>query len=459
MTSPGLSSTKSTITRVLAVDLDELTLGKVESALRGTELTMAVTSQRDAVERVRVMGDPVIVLLDWSEEQQHERVQLCSALRAVTRPDACYIVALGGPSDQSALSDAMGGAANDVLTRPFGNGMLLGRLRKGLRAMMGAPAPAPARAALEEALRDHRTGEVVIRAGEKVAFIHLQEGQIVWVHVSFLPTTMEDVARQAGAALDPHLVTDVKEECRLTGANFLDVLVRWGVLAEHSAKQALREMVGERVKIALELPDAVALFIPRNRAQSGAFRIRTSEIPSLQTPIVAPIGASAGALALPAPPAAREAASTSQVVTPPEAGWFVHEAMKTEGAMCAALLDRRSGACLFHVGAQMNAAIAWSLVSALAALGPGADEVLAVVGEKCFVTRPLRHASSCALFVALSSSSTTLGFARIAIARVSATRVSTMSSSPRSVRLVDETAPPVSVRAPDTARSPGSVRR
>lgn len=451
----------STVARVLGVELDELTLGNVEVALRGTELTLSVTSRSDAAERVRGAEGRVIVLLDWSEEHQQERAQLCGVLRAAARPESCYIIALGGPSDHSALSNAMGGPANDVLTRPFGTGMLLGRLRKGLRAMMDGAAPLPPRAALEEALRDRRTGEVVIRSGEKVAFIHLQEGQIVWVHVSFLPTTMEDVARQAGAVLDPHLVTDVKEECRVTGANFLDVLVRWGILAEHRAKQALREMVAERVKLALEMPDAAALFIPRNRPQSGAFRIRTSEIPSLQTPVLPPIDVTARKADRPAPPAERELAPAGEAVTPPEAGWFVHEAMKTEGAMCAAVLDRRSGACLFHVGANMNAAIAWSLAGALASLGPGADEVLAVVGDKCFVTRPLRHAPSCALFVALSSSSTTLGFARIAIARVSATRVSTIASSPVSVRLATDPAPappPPSLRAPDTARSPGSAR-
>ena len=155
----------STVARVLGVELDELTLGNVEVALRGTELTLSVTSRSDAAERVRGAEGRVIVLLDWSEEHQQERAQLCGVLRAAARPESCYIIALGGPSDHSALSNAMGGPANDVLTRPFGTGMLLGRLRKGLRAMMDGAAPLPPRAALEEALRDRRTGEVVIRSG------------------------------------------------------------------------------------------------------------------------------------------------------------------------------------------------------------------------------------------------------------------------------------------------------
>lgn len=440
MAVPSLSASIGTGATVLGVELDELTLVKVESALRASELGFAVASRREAVARVQATEGRVVVLLDWSEEREHDRVELCEALRGATRSDRCYIVALGGPSDQSAISRAMGGAANDVLTRPFGDGMLLGRLRKGLRAMEAAGPRASVRATLDEATRDHRTGEVVIRSGDKVAFIHLQEGQIVWAHVSFLPTTIEDVARRAGAALDPSLVTDVREECRLTGANFLDVLVHWGVLDELRAKQALRDMIGERVKVALEMPDAVAFFVPRNRSPSGAFRIRTSEIPQLQVPKTQ-AGTSQS------PP--RPDASPPSVATPAEAGWFVHEAMKTEGALCAAVLDRRSGACLFHVGAQMNAAIAWSLVSALAALGPGADEVLATLGAQCFVTRPLRHSPSCALFVALSSSSTTLGFARIAIARVSATRVAITPLPEPPGDLEPES--PKTLRSPDTS--------
>lgn len=438
--SPGFNSARIGVAaKVVGVDLDDLTLGKVETALQGTELALAITSRREAVERVRAMEERVIVLLEWPDEYQQERIQLCSALRAVTPPDHCYIVALGGASDhQAALSDAMGGPANDVLTRPFGNSILLGRLRKGLRAMTGGGAPGP-RAALDEAVRERRTGEVMIRAGDKAAIIHLQEGQIVWVHVSFVPTTMEDVARRAGAALDPELVADVKEECRATGANFLDVLVSWGVLAPERAKAALRELVAERVRIALEIPGAAALFMPKKRSPSGQFRIHADEIPALQTPSHATEteprrgpDVELRSAETPAVPSPRPSAPSAF-----EAGWYVNEAMKTEGAMCAAVLDRRTGACLFQLGAQLNAAVAWSLVSTLAAAGPGADEVIAVVGGTCFVTRPLRHATSCALFVALSSTNTTLGFARISIARVAATHVAALTTSPTSVRFVE----------------------
>jgi CheY-like chemotaxis protein len=401
---------------VLAVDVDELTLGRVRAAVRETEFAVTACSREEALDWVQAKEARVILLLEWSEEEAAEGVRLCEALRRVARIDHLYIVALGGPADHAALLRATAGPTNDALSRPFDGDLLLLRLRQAVRVMRSATAAITPRDALEEALQ-HGSGEVCARSGATVARIHVQGGHIVWANVSSVPATMEDVAARGGVSLDADLVAAVKEECRAAGAHFMDVLVQWGVIEQDRAREAVRSFVTDQVQRILELPDAMALFLPRSRPQAHneRLRFRASEIPSLRPPNVSSTGTF---LVEPPPPESRRAPALSLFALSD----IVEAAMRTEGAIGAAVLERGTGACLHHAGAELDTQIAWSQVSALAALGPGAEEVLASAGERCFVTRPLRNTPSLMLFVSLASSLISLGLARAAIAAVAAQR-------------------------------------
>lgn len=293
-----------------------------------------------------------------------------------------------------------------------------------LRAARGSQVPVTPRDALKEALSSPGGGEVVIRSGDVAAWIHVQDGHIVWANVSSAPATMDEVTRHGGLALENDTMLAVKEESRATGAHFMEVLVRWGLIGEDRAREAVRAFVGDRVKIALELPDAVGLFLPKVRAHSGRLRFRASEIPSLRDP---------GNL-LPRAPGADPSQPLDPGLgqplgdrTPPlpllEIARIVREAAAMEGSLGAAVLDRRSGACLHHSGADVDTKVAWAQMGALEALGPDAEEVLATAGERCFVTRPLRGTPSLVLFAAVSLASTTLGFARVTVAAIASRAV------------------------------------
>ncbi len=152
---------------VMAVDVDELPLGRLRVALRGTEFAVGRVSREEILGRVSSEEAPVILLLEWADEGVAERVALCHALRRSARTERFYIVALGGPADHAALLDATEGPANDALSRPFDRELLLVCLRQGVRTMQAAVSAVAPRAALDEALL-HGRGEVCVRAGEGI---------------------------------------------------------------------------------------------------------------------------------------------------------------------------------------------------------------------------------------------------------------------------------------------------
>lgn len=400
---------------VLAIDLDDLTLERVRAAVRGTELGVAVATPAEALERARTSNVPSIFLLEWGEEQEEEAAAFCDALRGAAGPERCYILALGGVTEQSALLRAMGQSADGVLRRPFGSEWLLVYLRQAMRAMAAQRGRAMRpRDALDEALRSPEGGEVVLRSGDVTGHIHVQSGHVVWAHVSSAPATMEEVARHGDVSLDQDVIAAVRQECRATGAHFMEVLVSWGVIAEDRAREAVRSFVAERVKLIVELPGAVALFLPKARPHTGRLRFRASEIPSLRMP---PVGtAHLGLLESSGPPSSRGAPPLPLT----RIAEVVGAAMRLDGALGAGVLDRKTGAFLFHSGQSVDTEVAWSLVAALARLGPAAEEVIATAGEHHFLVRPLRNTPSLILFLALSSSSVSLGLAKLMAARIAA---------------------------------------
>ena len=53
---------------VLAVDVDDLTLGRVKAAVRGTEFTVAAVSREEARDRLKSEEERFILLLEWGDD-------------------------------------------------------------------------------------------------------------------------------------------------------------------------------------------------------------------------------------------------------------------------------------------------------------------------------------------------------------------------------------------------------
>lgn len=410
------------VSTILAVDLDDLTIERLRASVRGTDLAITPVSRDEAVEHASSSSGPIVVLLEWVEGCEEETERFCDALRRACRPARAHLVAVGSLPDQGALLRAMDGAVDDVLSRPFSGDLVL-RLRRAARAARSNSAMEGPREALDEALRSATGGEVAVRAKDVTAFIHVQDGHVIWAHVSSLPASMEEVASHAGVTLDRELITAVKDECRATGSHFMDVLVKWNLVEESKAREAVRAFVAGRVEVALALPGATALFLPKARPRTERLRFRASEIPSLR------------GSQMEGPASARfDAGPPSQLRRPTlplvEIAAIAANAAAIDGAIGAAVLDRKTGASLYHLGEEVDGTVAWSQLTTLATLGASAEDVMATGGERCFVTRPLRFAPSLALFVALSLSGTTVGMARATIAQLAARRMEGAAPAP-----------------------------
>lgn len=262
--------------------------------------------------------------------------------------------------------------------------------------------------ALVEALSDPEGGEVALRSGEVAGWIHVRKGVIVWAHVSSAPATIDDIGRRAGVSLDSETVSALREECRTTATNFMDVLVRWRLIDEDRARDTLRDFISERVEIALDLPHATAMFVPRARAYNGPITLRSGEIPSRRPPAETPLEDVAPVSGL------RAVKVPSMVLE------TVQRAMTIDGVLGAAVLDRASGEHLFRTGADIDSAILRSHLRSLEAMGPDAEEAMACAGPRCVLARPLLSTPELALFAVVSVASTPLGLARSLIARVAA---------------------------------------
>lgn len=393
--------------RLFIVDLDELTAMRIKAALRRTDLAVEQVASGQLASRLSRTQERTIVLLDWATERAEERRWLCAAVRRVATPGRCRVIAVGGTDDQLALFDAVDGPADDALCRPFDDGALLLATRRalsGMRDRAGAGTPSQA---LAEALASHRSGEVAIRSEDVTALIHVHEGDIVWAHVSSAPGTIEEVLASGGLALEEESLSAVKEESRRAGKHLLDVMVGWGLVAEEEAREAARLFVADRVQKALDLPSAVALFLPRARALGGRVRFRASDIPCLRRGSDRPEEEQPPLSALRQSPLTRD-----------EISRILELARGLDGSRGAAILDRQTGACLSFAGDLVDSAVTWSHLGTFRALGPTGWDVIATTEEHCFIARPLAHAPSLVLFVAFSLAGLSLGLAKAQIAGI-----------------------------------------
>ena len=222
------------------------------------------------------------------------------------------------------------------------------------------------RDALAEALGSAAGGEVVVRSGDVVGHIHVQKGVIVWADLSSVPASMEDVVRHVGVELDADVIAATREECRTSRVHFMDVLVAWKIIHADRAKEAVRAFVSKRVEMALALPDAAALFLPKARPHAEPVRFSAGDTPLARSPV-------RSRTPFPSSPT-----TTPRPLPVAEVSGLFEEAARLEGAVSVAVLDCRTGKSILLSGAELNTAVAWSQVSLLAeprAARAGGDRV------------------------------------------------------------------------------------
>lgn len=132
------------------------------------------------------------------------------------------------------------------------------------------------RAALVEALRHPTGGEVVVRSGDIVGRIFVHRGDIAWAYSTAMKGTLLQALEREG--LDPKAIRSAFDQCRVSGRNFGEELVRLGMLDRVRMREVLRLHVRERLRSIVSLPDANVLFAPADRAYQSDFTFSLREL-------------------------------------------------------------------------------------------------------------------------------------------------------------------------------------
>lgn len=385
---------------VIAADPDPLFLRFVERSLAGTEFEARVAPGGEEGWALALEAPPPVVLVYAWGLQQPRRA-----------PRGRYLIATLGPGEGPALVPAIEAGADDVLVKPLSAGALLSRLRLAARRlaaperMAGSP-----REAVREAIASPVGGEVVVRRDDRVGRILVAEGKIAWANVAGDPVRLRGVVQSAGVEIDDEAAAAVLEESRRLRVHFADVLVRWGYVDESGARECVRALVAEQLGELLSMHDATALFLPR----AGGYASRMSfALGEVAAPTIAPLP-----LAEEGAPVISERKPLDRVARRTRTAG---RALTLEGATGAAVLDRNSGETWVCVGEGIDGELAWSLLGTLVALGPGAEDAIAVRAGEAILARAIDDTT--ALVVAFALDRTTLGLARSSMSRLVAPRI------------------------------------
>jgi CheY-like chemotaxis protein len=386
---------------LIAADTDPLFLRFVERSLAGTEFEPRVADGgEDAWTWAQEAAPPVLILYAWGISVAGDASPY-SRLRRMRAPRERYLIATLGPGEGPALVQAVEAGADDVLVKPLSPDLLLARLRLAARRcaaperMVGSP-----REAVREAIAHPVGGEVVVRRGDHVGRIYVSDGKIAWASVAGETVRLRGLVQSAGVELDDEAAAAVLEESRRLRVHFADVLVRWGYVDESGARECVRAAVAEQLGELLSMQDATALFLPRAGHYGSRMSFTMGEVAA---PSIAPHAHGADAAAVVRLPRDRIA----------RRGAIVDRAMALEGAVGAAVLDRKTGEAWHCAGEAIDGELAWSLLGTLVALGPGAEDAIAVREGAAFLARNIDEAT--ALVVAFALMRTTLGLARMSM--------------------------------------------
>lgn len=397
------SSTSLTALPLMAVGMDELLIQRIQTITHGSELVVVASSTSEVLSIEPSSPARVLVGSQWSTDQ--DLANFCHSVRERFHSRSRIVAIAGLPGRRPNFSSGVFGV-DDIIQRPFG-GDLLRRLREAFTLLAEDDRSSQLRGELQRALDRRETGELVIRSGSASASIHVEDGHIVWAHVSTMPTSLADIVDHAGITVDEETTRAIIEETQRKGVHFAQVLIDWGILEPASSRDALRRFIADRVKHILSLPNAAALFLTRSKKKREMFRFRRQELfntHEINTRALAQDPAHASN-ARPAPSRAELDAMLARV-------------RATEGVMGAALVDRCTGNSVAHFGDVVDIDVLWGQYALLATIGEDAQDSIATSGGLCYLMRAVNDTPSLLLFVVATLSDTTVGLLRTSLAHI-----------------------------------------
>jgi two-component system KDP operon response regulator KdpE len=167
---------------VLVVEADRAIRKLLRSTLRDHQLRVLETGSGTEALAQAASHNPALILLDY-DLPDLEGIQVTIQLREWTA--APILVLSSGREDEKIA--ALDAGANDCLTKPFGTGELLARMRVWLRHTQRAASDAPS-AVLE-------VGPLRIDFGNRLAFLHGEEIRLTPTQYKLFATMMKNAGK------------------------------------------------------------------------------------------------------------------------------------------------------------------------------------------------------------------------------------------------------------------------
>ena len=329
---------------VLIADSDQAFADFVQETLEGSEFLTEEVSGNPA--RIATAGSIVLVGGSYTDLE-------LSGAGAGDR----YVIAAVDHEDQIERVLALG--ADDAICKPVSPRALLSRLRVARHHLIAAPrVTRTASRILEDALRERRTGTVVVRGSLFSGAIHVDQGGISWVEISGRPVSLGSLLARVGVALDPDTSAAVLGEARQTGDHFTRVLSDWGIVTAELGRESLRGYVADEVALLLSEQPAAALFMAYSASRASQLRFAPHEIlpESVITSDLAPAVTSSIRALQPIPEPVLTAMNATAALTGCTGATLVSRSTGSRLASSGEALERSFGCSLVHtMGPQRQA--------------------------------------------------------------------------------------------------------
>jgi CheY-like chemotaxis protein len=251
-------------TPVLVADEDSAVLALASSALSRAGYVVRVAQNGDAAVKLSdVEPRPSVVIVDWTLTGA-DAAQFCQQVRASHTRGYTYIIALAANGRRAEAVHALEVGADEYLMKPFAVEELVARVGWAQRMLAAVPTKSRRLRSVLEAAARAEGGEVVVTHGETVGRIFFDGGYVIWAHLSTHPVTVTSLFEDV-AELGEDEVSEVLEETKRTGQNFVEVLIQWGLVSQEKATEVLRRSIRETVQALFDLEDPQIVFAPGTR--------------------------------------------------------------------------------------------------------------------------------------------------------------------------------------------------
>jgi DNA-binding response OmpR family regulator len=402
--------------RILLADDEPLSRALVLRTLRRAGTPHEVVTVEDGEQALSLALQepcPDVLLLDWKMPKL-SGVEVCARMRKASVRVQPYIILLTARSSREDVREGLAAGADDFLSKPVSPDTLAARLLPAARRAGVGRSPSRAVAQALFRARDEGDGELVVTDGAIHARVLFHRRQVAWAHVSDDRNTLLDVLSPE-VGIDAETVREVVAECRRTGARLTDTLVGFGLVDRARLRDQLLDWTRRKVQSMLCFERPQLLFLPQKRGYSEDLLFELEELlgdeHAAHHGSVFPPTASAqapwqGAFAAAENEAPREAL-----------GGVLDRALRGDGVLGAAVIDRLTGICLKQKGHQLSPDVAWAHLQCLNVLSrhERVQDSIVVTDQYFHLVCFLPSAPDCFVYVLVDGSRVLLAAARHAL--------------------------------------------